>query len=115
MSVALYVDHHVPAAITDGLRSRGIDVLTALEDGTDQLEDRLLLERATQLARPVFTMDEDFLILAREFQATQQEFAGIIYTHQQHFTVGQAVRDLELIAMVMDHADLRNQVVWIPF
>ena len=31
--LSVYMDHHVPAAITEGLRSRGIDVLTAFEDG----------------------------------------------------------------------------------
>lgn len=28
MALALYMDHHVPRAITDGLRLRGVDVLT---------------------------------------------------------------------------------------
>ena len=29
MATALYMDHHVPRAITMGLRLRGIDVITA--------------------------------------------------------------------------------------
>ena len=45
--VALYVDHQVPRAITAGLRLRGIDVLTAFEDGADTLDDSALLDRAT--------------------------------------------------------------------
>ena len=32
MAIALYMDHHVPRAITHGLRLRGVDVLTAFED-----------------------------------------------------------------------------------
>jgi len=43
--LAVYMDHHVPAAITDGLRSRGIDVLTALEDGHADADDPVLLAR----------------------------------------------------------------------
>lgn len=39
MSVALYMDHHVKAAITDGLRRRGVDVVTCLEDGMDRAKD----------------------------------------------------------------------------
>lgn len=27
--IALYMDHHVPRAITEGLRLRGVDVITA--------------------------------------------------------------------------------------
>ncbi len=30
MALKLYMDHHVPRAITNGLRMRGVDVLTAL-------------------------------------------------------------------------------------
>ena len=40
------MDHHVPAAVSAGLRSRGVDVLTAAEDGSAALEDEPLLERA---------------------------------------------------------------------
>jgi hypothetical protein len=35
MAVALYMDHQVERAITSGLRLRGVDVLTAYEDGGD--------------------------------------------------------------------------------
>ena len=54
MSVPFYADHHVNAAITEGLRRRGVDVLTCAEDGADQADDNLILERATQLGRTVF-------------------------------------------------------------
>jgi hypothetical protein len=35
MTIALYMDVHVPQAITEQLRRQGIDVLTAFEDGTE--------------------------------------------------------------------------------
>ncbi|MBS0267038.1 MAG: DUF5615 family PIN-like protein, partial [Planctomycetes bacterium] len=47
MTLALYMDQHVQAAITEGLRRRGIDVLTAHEDGFDRHSDAAILERAT--------------------------------------------------------------------
>ena len=34
MALALYMDVHIPAAITDGLRRVGLDVLTSQEDQT---------------------------------------------------------------------------------
>jgi hypothetical protein len=46
MSIPLYMDHHVPKAITTGLRLREVNVITCYEDGTDQLDDDLLLQRA---------------------------------------------------------------------
>jgi hypothetical protein len=45
------MDHHVHQAITDGLRSRGADVLTAYEDGAHELHDPELLDRATEFGR----------------------------------------------------------------
>ena len=39
MSLRLYMDHHVPRAITAGLRLRGEDVLTAAEDGSALFAD----------------------------------------------------------------------------
>ena len=39
MSVPLYMDVHVPQAITDQLRRRGVDVLTAIEDGFAEASD----------------------------------------------------------------------------
>jgi len=45
----LYMDVHVKAAITTGVRRRGIDIVTAQEDGSQRLEDAPLLARATEL------------------------------------------------------------------
>ena len=69
MSLALYTDVHVKRAVTNGLRLRGVDVLTAQEDGTARLSDPDLLDRATALGRVVFTQDEDFLAEAARRQA----------------------------------------------
>ena len=59
MSVKLYMDHHAPEAITEQLRRRGVDVLTAIEDGCAQMLDPDLLERAASLTRVLFTQDQD--------------------------------------------------------
>lgn len=114
MTVSLYMDQHVHAAVTSGLRDRGIDVLTTLEDGTADWNDEQLLERASQLNRIVFTQDRDFLVLTHQWQYTKREFAGLVYGHQLDLTIGRAVRDLELIASVSDPDDLRNRIEFIP-
>lgn len=61
MSVAFYMDEHVPFAITAGLTLRGVDVLTVQEDNYQQAEDPVVLDRAMTLGRVVFTQYEDFL------------------------------------------------------
>jgi hypothetical protein len=66
MAVALFMDHHVPRAITIGLRLRAVDVLTAHEDKSNELADTLLLDRALALQRVLFTQDDDLLAEARD-------------------------------------------------
>jgi hypothetical protein len=56
MGIALYMDVHVPKAITVGLRLRGVEVITAQDDGSATLSDAELLERATGLGRAVVTL-----------------------------------------------------------
>jgi Domain of unknown function (DUF5615) len=78
VSVQLYMDVHVPDAITVGLRLRRVDVLTAQEDGARRLSDALLLDRATALARVLFSQDEDLLREAAQRQQQGVSFAGVI-------------------------------------
>jgi hypothetical protein len=63
MAIALYMDVHVPQAITEQLRRRGIDVLTGFEDRTTELPDDQLLVRVTELKRILFTQDIRFWVL----------------------------------------------------
>ena len=51
MSVALYFDVHVRRAVTEGLRLREVDVLTAQEDDAATMDDPVLLDRAMALGR----------------------------------------------------------------
>ena len=62
MSIASYIDHQVPRAISAGLRSRGVDVLTAYEDNTHEMDNPTLLDKAGELGRVLFTRDDDLLI-----------------------------------------------------
>ena len=102
------------AAITEGLSQRGIDVLTCREDGTEPWYDDRLLERATALGRVLFSQDDDQLAIAHRHQRTGHPFAGLIYGHQLDLSIGQAIRDLELIAQVYDPEDLRDRVEYLP-
>jgi predicted nuclease of predicted toxin-antitoxin system len=114
MTVSLYMDHHVPKAITVGLRMRDVDVLTSHEDGTDQLADDLLLARAHKLNRVLFTQDDDLLEEAAKCQRAGKPFSGVIYGHQLRVTIGVCVRDLEIIAKSAEPDEMRDQVLFLP-
>jgi predicted nuclease of predicted toxin-antitoxin system len=108
------MDVHVRRAVTDGLRLRSVDLLTAQEDGTSQLEDPELLDRATSLDRLLFTQDEDLLREAKRRQQSGEKFAGVVYAHQLNITIGECIADLELIAgsSQLDHRI--NRVMFLP-
>lgn len=114
MSLGLYLDVHVPAAITRSLVLRGVDVLTAQIDGTTKLDDAALLDRATALARVLFSQDEDLLAEATKRQRGGQRFGGVIYAHQLGITIGKAVNDLELLAKLGTPEDFANRVEYLP-
>lgn len=114
MAVGLYMDVHIPKAITIGLRLRGVDVLTSQEDGTRQLHDSELLDRALALNRVLFTFDDDLLTEAKYRQENDIAFAGVVYAHPLSVPIGVCVRDLELIGLVGEPEDLMNQVEFLP-
>jgi hypothetical protein len=96
------------------LRLRGVDVVTAQEDGRRMTPDDVLLDRATQLGRILFSQDEDLLAEATRRQEQGVPFAGVIYAHQLRVTIGMCVRDLELIAKASNAEDLANRVEYLP-
>lgn len=109
-----YFDVHVPAAIADQLRRRGIDLLTAQEDGTAELEDPDLLARSTALGRVLFTQDIRFKARAEDWQREARPFAGLLFGHQLHGSIGQYVRDLELIAKATEPEEWIGRVEKLP-
>ena len=112
--IAIYMDHNVPRAITVGLRMRGVDVVTAYEDGADEMDDVSLLDRATELGRVLFTHDDDLLSEATKRQQKHIPFGGVIYAHQMGITIGACIKDLELISNAGKPEDLLDRVEFLP-
>lgn len=77
------MDHHVPRAITTGLRLRGVDVVTAYEHNAHQFDDPAVLDRAEELGRALFTRDDDLLREAAKRQEESRAFPGVIFAHQR--------------------------------
>lgn len=112
--VRLYMDEHVPGAITRGLRLREVDVLTEQEDSAEEMPDLWLLDRATALGRLLFSRDVDLLAEATRRQRAGESFAGVVYAHQLEVTIGRCIEDLDLIAKVCDPAELADRVRYLP-
>lgn len=114
MPIPLYMDENVHRAITLGLRLRQVDVLTAQEDGRASFPDPELLDRATELQRLMFSQDTDLLAEAQLRQEQGIEFPGVVYAHQRNVSIGQCVRDLELIGWAGNPEDFKNRVQHLP-
>ena len=115
MAVSLYMDVHVPRAIAEQLQRRGVDVMIAIEDDAAMLLDEELLERASELNRVLFTQDIRFKALAESWQYDGRSFVGLCFGHQLGGTIGQYVRDLELIAKASDPDYWISHVEYLPF
>lgn len=114
MALSLYVDVHVPVAVTESLRRRGLDVLTSQDDGTATLDDEVLLARATELGRVLFSQDHDFLRIAAEWQRDGRRFVGLVFAAQQGVSLGRLADDLELLLTCCEPDELRDRVTYLP-
>jgi len=108
------MDQHIPRAITEGLRLRGVDVITAFEDGADMIDDAELLDRASKLGRVLFTQDNDLLSEGAMRQEKGIPFNGVIYAHQMRVSMGTCIHDLEIIAKAGEAEDLLSKIQFLP-
>jgi predicted nuclease of predicted toxin-antitoxin system len=114
MMPTLYMDEHVHGALVVELRSRGVDVVTAHEDGCVGSDDPVLLDRANALGRLLVTYDADFLREAARRSAAGKSFTGIIYANPNTITIGELLKDLETICKAATAEELANAVVRLP-
>ena len=112
--LAFLMDHNIHVAITNGLRRRGIDVLTVFDDRRSEAPDEELLERATELKRVFVSQDHDLLRIARQWQRVNREFYGLAFGVQDPLDIGGTVEYLELIAHTLSADEVRSRVEFIP-
>lgn len=103
--ISFYLDEHIHRAVAEGLRHRGVDVLTAQEAARASLSDREQLTFALAERRVMVTMDSDFLTLADQ----RVPHAGIAYANPRR-TVGDLIRALMLMSDVLTPEEMQNQV-----
>ena len=114
MTVAFYFDEHIDPAIADGLRSRGVDVLTVQEDGRIRATDKAVYARARELGRVVFTSDADYIMLARMAARAGATAAGVVILHQGTMSIGEAILELEVIAGASTIDEWQGRVEHLP-
>ena len=115
MPTPLYFDVHIDKAIHDQLELRGVDVLSAQDDDAGELTDEELLARLTLLGRVLFTHDTRFKARAQDWQRQGKPFAGLLFGNKLGVTIGQYVKEHEIIAKASNPHDWANVVEHLPF
>ena len=113
MPLADYMDVHVPAGVSEGLRRKRIDVRTAQEDSAGQISDEELLTRATTIGRVLFTQDSDFLEIAARWQRQGITFDGVLFA-PQGTPMGRMIEDAELCLAGMTVDEFQNRLIHLP-
>ena len=89
-------------------------MVSKLRPQTTSFRDPIILDRATELERVLFSQDDDFLAEANRRQQERINFSGVVYAHKLRVSVGDCVRDLEIISKAAYPEELANRVQYLP-
>jgi predicted nuclease of predicted toxin-antitoxin system len=107
--VRFYLDQHLSHALAAGLRSRGIDVLTAADAGRCGQPDPDQLAFALAEGRVTVSFDPDYLAL----HAAGVAHAGIAWCAATKHPVGRLLNALVLIHAVLTADEMMNHVEYL--
>lgn len=115
MQISLYIDEDAMSrALLRGLRSRGIDVTTVLDEGRVGDNDRAQLEYAWQTKRVLYSFNvSDFCRLHKEYLTEGRPHAGIVVVYRQRYSVGEQLRLLLRLADMTSAMDMRNTLLFL--
>jgi hypothetical protein len=99
------LDENMPAAVAEGLRRRGVDVLTVQEAGLRGASDESHVAYAQREGRVVVTQDVDFL----RIHTRNIAHGGIVFAPQT-MPIGAVISGLMLIHELLDHEELIGHV-----
>lgn len=108
-TIRFHLNEHIPQAVADGLRRRGIDVTTTSDADLLSAADVEHVRFALTETRVIFTQDSDYLRLA----ALGAEHCGIVYCPQQSLSIGEIVRSLTLFWEVMEPDEMKGRVEYL--
>jgi len=106
VDIKYHLDEHIDSAVAAGLRLRGVDVTTTIEQGLNGTSDLRQLEFARAHGRVLVTCDSDFIALAN----SGVPHAGIVFWAARHRRLGQVVLDLVLLSRVVTAEEMAGHV-----
>jgi hypothetical protein len=99
--------------LVEALRARNVSVVTALDAGMIEREDREHLDYTTEHGRVLCTFNvRDFYRLHSEYLSQGKPHAGVILMRQQHYSVGEQMRRLLRLIAGKSADEMEN---WVEF
>lgn len=114
--IRLLIDEDVHRSIFQGLRRRlpDADIVRVQNVGMLSIPDADILEWAAAEARVVVTADKKSVAAeAWNRVANGLPVAGVAMLRPM-LTIGQAIQEIELLAVISTPDDLRNRVIYLP-
>lgn len=91
------------------LRLRGVDIVTVFDAGMDKVSDAEQLVYAATQGRTLFSFNTgDFMSLHVAYMTEGKHHAGIIFSQQQRYSVGEQTRRLLKLIGAKSAEDMRN-------
>lgn len=106
----IYTNESVHLAVAAALRQRGVDAWSTRDSGNLGLRDEEQLAYAAQEQAVIFTYDPDFILLANYWIQQGKNHWGVIYVHQQTFSLGECIRRLMDYALMLEAEDMKNRM-----
>ena len=97
--------------LTQALRARNVNVITALEADMIARDDRLHLEYATGQGRALYSFNRgDYFRLHTQYLSQGESHAGIILSRQQDYSVGEQMRRLLKLLASVSAENMRDRI-----
>jgi hypothetical protein len=115
MKIRLYFDEDtMDGDLVHSLRIRGVDTVTALEQGMIRRDDIEHLELATSQGRALYSFNVgDYQRLHTQFLTQGKHHSGIILAQQQRYTVGEQMRRLLNIVASVSAEETKGTLVFL--
>jgi len=112
MQIKLFIDEEMMSrTLINGLRARGIDVISVLDENRQGLDDASQLEFSTLQNRVLCTSNiRDFYKLHVEYLEYNKSHAGIIFVPQKRFSVGEQIKRLLTLIATKIPSTMQSQV-----
>jgi hypothetical protein len=112
----LLSDEDIPRAIVRGLRTRNpsLDVVRVQEVGLKSIPDPDVLEWAAREARQVFTRDRNTMTAHAWDRVGRRLPMMGVFVLPERMLIGQAIVELELLALASEPDEWRDRVLFLP-